>query len=156
MRRKDREITDVNEKLAVLKECKVCRLGLSVNDEPYIVPLNFGYTFADNALTLYFHGAAEGKKIDMLRANPKACFEMDTGHELIRADEAANFSFHYVSLIGFGEVSFISGTEEKRRALNELMRHQTGKDEPFALSDAAIEHVVVYKLAVHDFTGKKH
>ncbi|MDR2089589.1 MAG: pyridoxamine 5'-phosphate oxidase family protein, partial [Clostridiales Family XIII bacterium] len=57
MRRKDKEITDVNEKLEILQKNKVCRLALSESDRPYIVPLNYGYSFENGALTLYFHGA---------------------------------------------------------------------------------------------------
>ena len=156
MRRKEREITDLNEKLAVLKKCKVCRLGLSLHDEPYIIPLNFGYSFADNALTLYFHSAAEGKKIDVLRANPRACFEIDTDHELVESDIACGYSFRYASLIGSGRVTFITGTEEKCGALNVLMQHQTGTDRTFTFSDAEIERVLVYKLTVSEFTGKRY
>jgi len=156
MRRKEREISDLNEKLDVLKKCKVCRVGLSLHDEPYIIPLNFGYSFADNTLELYFHSAAEGKKIDMLRANPLACFEVDTDHELIEADTACGYSFRYASLIGSGRVTFITDTEEKRRALTALMQHQTGTDRNFTFSDAEIERVLVYKLTVSEFWGKRY
>ena len=43
MRRKDREITDIEELLAVVSRCKVCRLAMAENNRPYVVPLNFGY-----------------------------------------------------------------------------------------------------------------
>jgi len=155
MRRKDREITDLNEKLAVLKQCKVCRLGLSLHDEPYIIPLNFGYSFADNVLTLYFHSAADGKKIDVLRANPMACFEVDTDHELVESDIACGYTFRYASLIGSGRVTFITDTEEKRNALNALMRHQTGEDRVFSFRDEEIARVLAYKLTVSEFSGKR-
>jgi len=154
MRRKEREITDINEKLALLDKCKVGRLGVSLHDEPYIIPLNFGYSFANNTLTLYFHSAIEGKKIDILRANPKACFEIDTNHELIESNNACGYSFHYASLICFGNINFITEKEEKIFALNALMRHQTGQDRDFTFSDADIEAVLTYKFTVSEFTGK--
>ena len=156
MRRKDREITQIDEKLALLKKCKVCRIGLSLHDEPYIVPLNFGYSFADNILTLYFHSAVEGKKIDILRANPKVCFEIDADHKLIPSNgTACGYSFYYSSLIGFGNISFIENREEKIFALNALMQHQTGEDKIFNFSDAEINKVLIYKLSVTEFTGKR-
>lgn len=154
MRRKDREITGLDEKLALLKDRKVCRLGISLHDEPYIVPLNFGWTFADNALTLYFHSAKEGKKTDIMRANPRACFEVDCNHALIRADTACKYGFRFTSLIGFGNITFIENQEEKRLALNVLMRHQTGEDKPFDFTDAEIDAVSVFKLSVNEWTGK--
>jgi len=156
MRRSDREITDTEEKLAILDKCKVCRLGLSVNNDLYIVPLNFGYTFANNALTLYFHSAQEGKKIDMLRANPHVCFELDTGHDLVHGDTACTYSFRYASLIGSGRVSFIDSREEKVYALNALMRHQTGQNRDLAFNDADLDQVLVYKLVVSEMSGKQH
>ncbi|GBU25577.1 hypothetical protein R83H12_02227 [Fibrobacteria bacterium R8-3-H12] len=42
MRRKDKEIIGINEKLEIIAKCKICRLGLSENNYPYIVPLNYG------------------------------------------------------------------------------------------------------------------
>jgi nitroimidazol reductase NimA-like FMN-containing flavoprotein (pyridoxamine 5'-phosphate oxidase superfamily) len=156
VRRKEREITEINEKLALLKICKVCRLGLSVRDEPYVIPLNFGYTWTDNKLTLYFHSSTEGKKIEMLHANSKACFEIDTDHELVQADTACGYTFRYASLIGFGTIAFINTKEEKLHALNALMRHQTDEDKIFTFTDDEIEKVLVYKLLVSEFTGKKY
>ena len=39
MRRKDREITDDNKIVEIIDKCKVMRIAMSVNDEPYIVPV---------------------------------------------------------------------------------------------------------------------
>ena len=155
MRRKDREITDINEKLALLKKCKVCRLGLCADNEPYIVPLNFGFSFTDDALTLYFHSALEGKKINILRENPRACFEIDAEHELIPGDNACNYSFRFASLIGFGNISFIEDSNEKKKALNLLMQHQTNTDRVFNFRDEEIANVLVYQLKVSEFSGKR-
>ena len=59
MRRKDREITDICAILELVSECKVCRLAMTDGGVPYIVPLNYGYEYADGALTFYFHSAKE-------------------------------------------------------------------------------------------------
>ena len=67
MRRKDKEITDIKSIEKIIQKSKVCRLGLSLNDTPYIVPVCFGY----RAKTLYFHSAQEGKKIDIIKKNKK-------------------------------------------------------------------------------------
>lgn len=47
MRRKDREITDICAILELVSECKVCRLAMTDGGVPYIVPLNYGYEYAD-------------------------------------------------------------------------------------------------------------
>ena len=44
MIRADREITDREQQLAILRDCDVCRIALNdpATGVPYIVPLNFG------------------------------------------------------------------------------------------------------------------
>lgn len=61
MRRKDREITDFAAMLAIVRDCDCCRLGILAEGAPYILPLNFGYEVNGEILTLYFHGARQGK-----------------------------------------------------------------------------------------------
>ena len=82
MRRSDREITDRNEILQVMERCDVCRLALNDGEYPYILPLNFGMEQAGEQIILYFHGATEGKKLDLIARDPRASFEMDCGHIL--------------------------------------------------------------------------
>ncbi len=43
MRRKDKEIKDIGEIEFIINKSKVCRIALSDNDSPYIVPVCFGY-----------------------------------------------------------------------------------------------------------------
>jgi nitroimidazol reductase NimA-like FMN-containing flavoprotein (pyridoxamine 5'-phosphate oxidase superfamily) len=155
MRRKDREITGTGEILALIDQCKVCRLGLSENDQAYIVPLNFGYVFVDNTLTLFFHSAHEGRKMGILRKNNRACFEIDCGHELLEADAACRHGFAFSSVIGFGTITFIESPEEKMHALNALMRHQTGKDIQYNYGEKELNAICVYKMNVEEFTGKR-
>ena len=62
MRRKDREITSYDKMLEIMQSCDCCRIGLKDKDGVYILPLNFGYEEKSGKLTLYFHGASEGKK----------------------------------------------------------------------------------------------
>ena len=71
MRRSDREIADKSEIIRIIEKCDVCRLALSQNNAPYIVPMSFGYEYADNKLTIYFHCAKEGRKLDIIRENPR-------------------------------------------------------------------------------------
>ena len=65
MRRKDREIKDTYGIREIIRECDCCRLAFPDGKSAYIVPLSFGYDEEENAL--YFHGAAEGKKMDLVR-----------------------------------------------------------------------------------------
>jgi len=154
MRRSDREITNKPEIIEIIKKCDVCRLAFSENNVPYIVPANFGYEYTDGKLSLYFHGANEGKKHDIIRKNPIACFEMDCSHKLIEADEACDYSMEYESVIGSGKIHYCTVKSEKVHALKQLMK-QYAKNKEFTFPDHILESVTVYKLEVIDFTGKR-
>jgi len=154
MRRSEREITDKAEIIKIIEKCAVCRLALSDNNIPYIVPMNYGYEYSDDKLTLYFHGANEGKKHDIIAKNPTVCFEMDCSHKLIEADEAANYTMEYESVIGNGVASYIIDKSEKIMGLRRLMK-QYAKDKDFTFPDHVIDSVTMFKLDVSDFTGKR-
>ena len=155
MRRKDREISGTDNLLNIIGKCKVCRLGICDSDVPYVVPLNFGYSYDNGILTLYFHSAHEGKKIDIIKKNNKACFELDCDHALIDGERACNYGFTFSSVIGFGTIEFINDTQEKIMALGYLMKHQTGKDIQFDFDVNELENVAVFKMTVSEYTGKQ-
>jgi nitroimidazol reductase NimA-like FMN-containing flavoprotein (pyridoxamine 5'-phosphate oxidase superfamily) len=155
MRQKENEITDLNEKLGIIKANQVCRLALSDDGRPYIVPLNYGYSFENGALTLYFHSAKEGKKLDILKKNNLACFEIDYNSGLIEGDAPCNHSYAYQSIIGTGRIVFLDAPDEKTDALNRLMQHLAGKNVTYGFSEQALQQVAVYKMEVEEFTGKE-
>ena len=155
MRRKDREITLLSDLLAVIKEQKVCRLGLCEYNQPYIVPLNYGCLYEGGILSLFFHSAHEGKKIAIIRSNNRACFEIDCDHALVSGEKACDYSFAYTSVMGAGIIEFITAREEKILALNRIVKHQSGKDKTYKIADANLNAVTVYKLTVNELTGKR-
>lgn len=154
MRRSDREVTEIKDLLDIIASCKVCRLALQDADGLYIVPLNFGYEYADGKLLLYFHSAKEGRKINAITQNNDVCFEMDCDHRLIEADAACSYGFAFKSIIGNGTASIVGDIEEKKKALELLMQHQTGKE--FSFHEKMINAVTVFKVDVVSFTGKYH
>jgi nitroimidazol reductase NimA-like FMN-containing flavoprotein (pyridoxamine 5'-phosphate oxidase superfamily) len=156
MRRKEREITDPEKKIAIIGACKVLRLGIYDGKIPYVVPVNFGYSIKDEELTLYFHSAKEGRKIDALNAFPLVCFEMDAEHELIESKLACNYSYAYASVIGTGTVWFLESPAEKVEALQLIMEHQTGKKTPYHFEEVMLMKTAVCKLVVNEYTAKRH
>jgi nitroimidazol reductase NimA-like FMN-containing flavoprotein (pyridoxamine 5'-phosphate oxidase superfamily) len=156
MRRSDREVTDIEDKLGIIRRCKVLRLGLSEQNQPYIVPLNFGFEYGDGILTLYMHGAKEGKKADILNRNKQVCFEMDGEHALIPGKSPAAYSFAYESVIGFGTAEILEKEDEKIHGLNLLMRQQTGEDREYTYPPAQLKGTLVFRLKVSSFTAKRH
>ena len=77
MRRKDREVTDINEITDILMRCKTIRIGIQGNEFPYVVPVSFGTTIHNGTVVIYFHCAKQGEKVDLLLKNPNICIEGD-------------------------------------------------------------------------------
>ena len=86
MRRKDKEIKDKDQIEQIVQDARVCHLALADNGQPYVVPLNFGY----REKTVYFHSARQGRKIDMLRANPRVCLEFSSLLELVQGEKSCD------------------------------------------------------------------
>ena len=157
MRRGDREITDKNEIIKIIDKCGVCRLALSNNNIPYIVPINFGYEYVDNTLILYFHCAKEGRKLDIIKENPAACFEFDCSHRVVPGEKANNYTMEYESVIGTGNITIVSdiNSEEKSKALSLIMK-KYAPEKTFEFSGENINSVTILKLTVDNFTGKRN
>lgn len=154
MRRSDREITDKSEIIKIIEKCDVCRLGLSEDNTAYIIPMNFGYEYTEDSLTLYFHCAKEGRKLTIINKNPSACFEMDCSHKLIEGEAACDYSMEYESVIGYGNITICCDKDEKCKALKLLMKTYA-PDKDFSFSEQQIDAVVVLRLDVNQFTGKR-
>ncbi len=154
MRRNDREIINRAELIAILKQAEVCRIALSDHDTPYIVPLNFGIQDG-NPLVLYFHSAPVGRKLDIIRNNNKACFEVETDTKVVVQTKACSCSMQYRSVIGVGHIEIVSGEQEKKHGLDMIMKHYTN-EEHFDYDPRVMERTVILKLVVEEISGKEH
>ena len=152
MRKADREITDFEQIVKVLRDCDTVRLGIFGEEYPYVVPVSFGLEVADGKIVIYFHGAGEGLKHDLLRKNPKVCVEADLlrgycGHGMgVTAD--------YKSVIGFGTAQKVEELEERVKGLQLLLEHC--KTEGYSARECALRPItVVYKIVLEKVTGKQ-
>ena len=153
MRRSDRA-GSFDDALAVLRSCRVLRIAVADGEGLYIVPLNFGYVLDGTELTLYFHGAHEGRKARALRRGGEVCFELDCGHRLLPAEDPARCSYAYRSVIGWGPGSEVTDMREKIAGLEALMRHQTGRQ--VSIDEQTASGAAVFKIAVGRMTVKMH
>lgn len=152
MRRRDREIKDLAEIIKVMEKCDVCRLAINDEEYPYILPLNFGMEVDNENITLYFHGALEGKKYDLIHKNNKVSFEMDCSHRLVTDYQAGSCTMEYESVIGNGIIEKVTD-EEKYHALCILMSHYpVGAD--FVFNRDVLTRTTVLRLTVKHISGK--
>lgn len=150
MRRKQNEITDPEIIEEILTGSEVCRIAMIENGRPYIVPMNYGYK--EN--TIYFHSAATGKKIDLLRADSNVCFEIERASQVLINEKPCECSTIYRSVIGYGMIEFITDFRGKTEGLDIIMSHygKTGKNLYTAQS---VENVLILKLQIEEITGKQ-
>lgn len=153
MRRKDREITDINRIIEIIDSCRVFRLGMVDDGMPYVVPLNFGYEYKDGSFEFYFHCAKEGRKLDIIAKDSRVCFEMDCNHELTEANDACAYGYNFSSVIGEGTAGIVTDTGEIKRMLTALMRHQTGEN--FTFNDNEANSVTMCKIKVSKLSVKE-
>ncbi len=154
MTRRERQITDPAEIQSILEKSLVVHIAMIDGDEPYVVPMNYGHTLTeDGKLTLYLHGATQGRKIDAMRANPKVFFSMECDIEPFAGDIACRYGMAYSSLMGKGNAVILEDPAEKMAAMTTLMKTQTGGD--FTFEEKLVKVVSVIRIDVDDYTAKK-
>jgi len=158
MRRKDREVHDINVTFDIVEKCNVVRLAMVDAGKPYLVALNFGYDRQGDELIMYFHSAMEGRKMDILRKDPEVFFEMDTVNEFIRGtqENPCKFCWRFDSVMGSGKVEFITDEAQKVYALNRLIQHLDHDTSSYVFPEDRLARTNVYKVVSSDITGKHH
>jgi len=153
MRRKDKEIVDQKAMESIIEKAMICRVGMCWQDEPYVIPMNFGY---ENNY-IYLHSASEGRKLDILRNNNKVCIEFDVDVEMLHSQEACKTSMKYKSILIFGTAVILKDIAEKKRALDIILHNYDNHNFPslFHYSEEVMGKVIIIKVKVEEMTGKE-
>ena len=150
--KREARVTDPAQIAHILDTAKVLHLGLAVNNEPYVVPMNYGYIMEDGNLTLYLHSAVKGKKLDMIRENSRVFFSIDCDRMPFEGRVPCQYGLVYSSIMGRGTARIVEDVEEKKQAMTVLMKTQTGKD--FSFEDRLVSIVAVIRIDVEEYTAK--
>jgi len=115
-----------------LKEHSYGRLGLAFQNEPYVIPIAYGYEQGK----IYFHSAEQGKKLDFIRKNDSVCFELDEWQK------------GWASVICYGRVALRDDLEAKRKCFELL----TGQE----LDESRLQSLKVYigVIQIQELTGR--
>jgi nitroimidazol reductase NimA-like FMN-containing flavoprotein (pyridoxamine 5'-phosphate oxidase superfamily) len=133
----------------IISKAKVCRLGLSENNQPYVVPMSFGY----HEMALYFHTGKKGKKMEILKNNQNVCFEMEAGLEIVPAENPCKWNMLYESVVGFGRALILEDPAEKRKALDVIVKHYGGT--VMAYDEKRVDGLAVIKVEIDSMTGRE-
>ena len=154
MRRKDRA-RDVAFCLALIDKATNGVMAISTGDDtPYCLPLSF----VRAAQSLYFHCAKEGRKIDLLRANPKVCVTFIGYDTPTYQAEVNNFTTLFASAIVTGTAREVTEDDEKIEALRLLCRKLLPQAMAGDNFDRAIQtslpNTAVWRIDLEDISGK--
>jgi uncharacterized protein len=133
-------ISEMNDQEAreLLQRGRLGRLGCCENGRPYVVPINYRF----DGEQLYLH-SLPGRKIDILRANPQACLQVD------EIDD----SFHWRSVQVFGQYEEITDEELYGRALAELFDHLPELSPVQSRMRPGSPPLVIFRLRIEEITG---
>ena len=153
MTKREREVTEQEAILEILNQCKIVHLAMVDEGKPYVVAMNYGYTMDEGKLTLYMHGATQGRKLDIMRANPDVYFEMECDVVPFGGRIACQYGTAYASVMGSGKARILEELEERKAGLSAFMKTQTGLD--FEFQERMISAVSVIRVDVDEYTAKR-
>ena len=152
MTKRELQITDEGQIRAILDTAKVVHVGMCVDNEPYVVPMNYGYCLEEGKLVIYLHSAMAGKKLDMIRENPRVFIELDCDRQPFEGEKPCQYGLAYSSVMGRGTARIIEDVSEKIEAMKLLMKTQTQKD--FEFTERLVSIVAVIRIDVEEYTAK--
>jgi hypothetical protein len=126
------------EAIAILNRVRTGRLGCCLNDEPYVVPLNYWYDGAS-----VFSHSLPGRKLDILRANPNACLQVDESRD----------PYHWRSVIAYGLYEEITSPAEREHVLAELFKRLPQLTPVESRMTKGVDQTVVFHLRLTSVTG---
>ncbi len=144
-------IEDRKEIEEVIRACKTCFLAMSVDDKPYVLPMNF----ALEGDTIILHSAQSGRMWESLQKNPNVCINWTLGEELAWQDVQVGCSYRVKSksVIVEGKAEIIDDYDEKYRILGRLMEQYS--DREFKFNKPAVVNVGIIKVPIDKITGKE-
>jgi len=152
MRRKEKAIESIEEMKYILQTVKHITVAMCEDNVPYLVTLSHGYDPEQHRI--YFHCASEGKKIDILKKN-----NIIWGQALMDEGYVQGSCDHLYATTQFkGKVTFIEDFEEKKTALQVMIRKLDNKPEEIEkaqLTEKSISRVAIGKIDIEYMSGKR-
>ncbi len=133
----------------ILREETIGCLGLSMGDDPYVVPLNYAYVEG----RILFHCAMEGKKLDYLKRNQRVCFAVARQFGEVRRHAEGNpCHVDSDSVVCYGSARIVEDLEERRGVLDTFYRCFLSDAEEIAVERAKKCCAVVIEII--EMTGR--
>jgi len=131
-----------DECTSILDSAKFGRLGLSTDDNPYVIPMSYVYSGGK----IYLHSRGGGRKIEMAAKNSSVCFEVDRLNE-----------DRWSSVLAFGKAKLSSDIEAKARMFDTFIKKGIGGHGGKKFQKEELEHMemTVWEIEVVELTGRE-
>jgi nitroimidazol reductase NimA-like FMN-containing flavoprotein (pyridoxamine 5'-phosphate oxidase superfamily) len=155
-----RVCTDEIKIAAFLEGAQTAYLGLADGGVPYVVPLNYVWLHG----SFYFHGAEEGRKMDIMRRNPDACITIGESYGTLPHPVPAKTDTAYMSIMAFGAMEPVAGLAEATEVMQAMLDKYAPGYYKERLARSHVERYVssmgsktaVFKMTVRQLTAKEN
>jgi uncharacterized protein len=147
-----RDINDMKEIEDIILRSTVCHVGMIDGNAPYVLAFNFGY----EDRTIWLHCAPYGRKIEILKKNPRVYMTFNVDNELFSRHEkmACSWRMRYRSVHASGSAIIIENNEEEKlKGLRIFMKHYSPMD--FEFSAPSVNAITIIKIPVDHLNGRK-
>lgn len=142
----------INEQAqAILEGGKILCLALVQGDQPYVVPMNYGYREGK----IYMHTGPKGLKMEILAANPKVSFTVMEAVELMSAPDPCKWDVRYRSVVGLGRATLVEDLAEKAAGLEAIAR-QCGYGGEMNFPPEKVRGLAVIRIEIDHLSGKQN
>ena len=104
---------------AILDEAFICHVGLAIDGQPYVIPMNYGRS----GNRLYLHGHRESRMLRHLAEGAEVCVSVTLLDGLVLARSACEHSVNYRSVVLFGVAHLVTDDAERLEALRCITDH---------------------------------
>jgi len=133
-----------------LNEAFYGRLATAIDNQPYVVPVNFVYS----QNRIYIHSSLQGRKLVNIQQNSRVCFEVSQPIKFLTGDIPCQFGVRYWSVLVFGQAKVINDDSDKIHALELLVKKYAGNIGLKALNIDDVQKVAVIEISIDEITGK--
>lgn len=104
---------------SIIDAAKICHVGFTLDEQPYVVPMALG---RDNR-NLLLHGSVVSRLMKGLAGGLPCCVTITHLDGMVLARSAFHSSMNYRSVMVFGTASLVSDAAAKKQGLDALVEH---------------------------------
>jgi uncharacterized protein len=126
----------------LLSRVRFGRLGLSMNNLPYVVPMSYVY----HGNVIYLHSRGKGKKFEYATENSNVCFQID----ILEKD-------HWSSVAVFGAVRLSDSVEDKQKMFDAFTEKGQGGHggKKFQREELEKMDMTIWEINIKEMTGRE-